>query len=184
MVSNTKRIIGILLTAAMLLTVTACKKEEVTDGNLVKQGVIDDVTGKFTAELSDDTSTPSRKNDSELKNYVSTLSSKEECEDFKGTWIDSCSFCYEVSNTMNEGQLQTRYEFNPMDESDIPQELQYCNIYQKVKEINNIDKYSNVKLIVENGMVHLSLNGLEVFPTNYDCDAIGKLIGKREQQLN
>lgn len=183
MVARTKRVASLLMVLTLALSVTACKKEEAPEGNLVEQGVIDDVTGKFTAETSDDTSTPSRKNDASLKEYVNTLGSKEECEEFRNTWIDSCSFCYEVGNNMTEGQLQTRYEFNPMDESDIPQELQYCNIYQKIKEISNIDKYSNIKLIVENGMVHLNLNGLEVFPTNYDCDAINKLIGKREQQL-
>lgn len=178
---------GIVLTvvcAGIAAGLYGCKEEDTTSGNLVEHGVIDDVTGKFTAEAEVDESTPLGKNDAEIRRHLETLSTKEDCEEFRNTWIDSCSTCYEIKNTMNTEQLNSRYEFNPMDESDIPAELQYCNINKKVREISNIDKYSNVKVIVENGSVQISLDGLNLFPTSYDCDAINKLVGKREQQLN
>ena len=178
-----KKFICITCATLVMFSLTGCKDEEEQSGNLVDYGIVDDVTGKFVTETDESADTPSKKNDISIKEYIGTLNTEEDCENFRQTWIDSCSYCYQVGNNIPLNLDGRRFEFNPKNESEIPTELGVCDIYGGLEDIHNIDAYNNVNMVIENGMVYLTLDGLTVFPTNYDCDNINKLMAKRVQTL-
>ena len=99
----------------------------------------------------------------------------ENRDEFLYFWQSAVAYCKAVKLELKEIGNTNSYEFDPTDESQIPEELKSID-FSKLKRDNSKNLHKDFKLCIDGTNVELSFDGIDIYPTDYGYSDIEEII--------
>lgn len=101
-----------------------------------------------------------------LEEYVAKLESNAERENFLYLWECVTGFCERAEYKLEKAEFKGKFEFDPTDKDNIPQEVQAVIDFMEFSMFSYIDEHGNYKMTIDGDKVTLSFDGHEFYPTD------------------
>ena len=99
----------------------------------------------------------------------------ENRDEFLYFWQSAVAYCKAVKLELKEIGNTNSYEFDPTDESQIPEELKSID-FSKLKRDNSKNLHNDFRLCIDGTNVELSFDGIDIYPTDYGYSDIEEII--------
>lgn len=119
--------------------------------------------------------TDSTKSNDEIKNYLVSLAPERRGE-FLYFWQQTTNCCNGIEFELRKIKNEDSYEFDPTDESQIPETVKDVYEFSKLKQIDYTNVHKDYKITIKGVNVTLFIDGIKYFPTDYSYNDISNMI--------
>ena len=152
-----RKILLIVLATALILSLCACVEKKVAEPE-------DPQTVSEQVDNSD-----------KMVKHIKSIE-PENREEFLSFWQASVSYCKAIALELKSSGNTNKYEFDPTDTSQIPEEISSLYDFSRLSQKNSKNLHKNFIMTVDGADVTLSYDGMEMYPTTYAYSDIQDII--------
>lgn len=151
-----KKVLLLVLVVSLVLSVCACGNkdvEKVENNNEIVEVDNNDYMTKHIKSIS-----PENRNE------------------FLSFWHAAISYCKTIGLELKGMNNQASYEFDPTDESQIPEAIKGIYDFSRLNQKNTKGLHKDFKMEIDGVDVKLSFDGIDIYPTEYEYSEIQGII--------